>query len=388
MYNTYNIFPRLILSCLFALLGAPSLSANDELSSLNQLGSVIVKSMNTGDAVTLNSIIDIQTLVDRTAAHNTFENKYQREDFKQGLTQSLSRTAERLIGAIQRNKGQAIFLRVLNRKHGNTLLIRADLGNAGFEYLEFLLKKTSDSEYKIIDWYQLTSGQLLSHSMGAISKLLLDPDPNIIQKLLGIKTVDDDVLQKIQSIAKFKQQNKFSEAYMAYESLPENIRNSRLMITIAINLISFQNDADIYKKLLTRLARHHADDPAAAFMLIDYYFYQEKWEKVIHSINTIESTFGNDGMLEHLRANVYFANNEFEKNILHSKKAIELEPNLTDAYFSLSSGYVGSGQYDKAITVFNALIQKFGYQFTKEGFEADPIYQDFVKSPGFKEWDL
>ena len=66
------------------------------------------------------------------------------------------------------------------------------------------------------------------------------------------------------------QEGKVEEAYKVIQSFPDKIQQSRVMMDRAITLSQLVSEEE-YNKQLSRLAKYHGDDPAAQFMLIDYY---------------------------------------------------------------------------------------------------------------------
>ncbi len=373
-----------VLSGLYSVCALASVKA-DTSSKLQNIADTIVSSLNERDPDAFCSVLDFDRLAWRSAK-KVFDIKTEQDDFVKGLKSKSSQLCGRITNNIKLANGQAKFIRLTKRAGNNRILVRLDLGESGFDYLEFLVARKPNRNYQIIDWYQLTTGQLMSDTMGAISRLMIDPDPGLLKKLLGVKQVDKEIVSQIRLMANLMRTGRFDEAYNAYSKMPLQVKNKRIMITLGITAASRSGDEAKYKKLLGELAHHHGDDPSAAFLLIDHYFYQGAWDKVLSSIDAIESRFGQDGMTELLRANVYLSTEDFAKLERHAKKAMEIEPDFVDPYFSLSTGYINSENFQDAVKIFDQLVSKFGYNFSKEDFLSDPAYSKFVSSKAFKNW--
>jgi cytochrome c-type biogenesis protein CcmH/NrfG len=69
-----------------------------------------------------------------------------------------------------------------------------------------------------------------------------------------------------------------------------------------------------------------------------------------------------------------------------AQKAIQLEPDLTDAYYSLAMNYIGLRQYAQAVTVYQSMETRFKVKFDRQHLEQQPRLADFVKSPEFRKW--
>ncbi len=359
--------------------------SSDNSSKLLAVADDIVSAFNERNPERFCSVLNFDHLA-RLSAEKSFEVKTEQDNFVKGFLSTTSQACNQIIQNVQRSGGQAKFLRITKRAGSDRILVRLDLGESGFDYMEYLAERKANGDYQVIDWYQLSTGQLFSDTIGAISRLMIDPNPGLVMKFLGVKKVDQDVVDQIRTMTNLIREGKFDEASDTYTKLPSHVKDKRIMITVGMTAAIRGGNEARYKELLGDLAQHHGDDPSAAFMLIDYYFYQKTWDKVLASVDAIESRFGQDAMLELLRANVYLGNNELEKLEHHARKAIEIEPDFVDPYFTLSTGYVNAEKHAEAVKIFDVLVSKFGYQFNKDDFYAEPLYSKFVQSKAFKDW--
>ena len=121
-------------------------------------------------------------------------------------------------------------------------------------------------------------------------------------------------------------------------------------------------------------------------MLLDHYFFAKDLDKCLRAIATIESRVGVDGMTQMLRSNIYMTMGKHQDAITYARKAIEVEPDMTDPYFTLAQSHVALGQFDEAIDVYSTLQDDFGYRFTKDNFAQEATFTKFIASPQFKKW--
>lgn len=353
--------------------------------SLLFLANEIVTAINQRDSDSLNAVFDYPELARRAAISST-DNERERKAFIRGMLKDPGKFGRRFIKSVDFTSGKAKFLRVIKQGDQERILIRLNLGESGFDYKEFVVRRQLNHHYKVIDLYQLTAGQLLSDTIGSIAKLMMDPDPAIVKKLFGINQFDDDLLKQLVLMNKYAQQNKYEEAYQVFNDMPSAVRNARIMLTLGLSYVNYTGDDAKYKQLLGDLARYHSLDPAAAFMLIDHYVYQGDTHKALSSVNLIESKYGQDAALETIRANLYLISNDLKKSLISAKKGIALEPDFEEAYFSLAEGYIRLGRYQEAIDTFEMLVSLFGYQFSVESFNSEPTYFKFIDSKAFKNW--
>ena len=198
--------------------------------------------------------------------------------------------------------------------------------------------------------------------------------------------MDEATLKRMKTIAELRRKGDLRGAYQEMEKLPAAIADSRVILVQRASLASEAGDDDAYRKMLARLEQLHGKDPAAAFMLLDHYFYAKDLDKCLQGIAAIESRVGVDGMTQMLRANIYMTLGKHAEAVTYARKAVEVEPDMSDAYFTLAQSHVALGQFAEAIKVYTTLQKDFGYQFTKENFAEDATFTKFIASPPFKKW--
>ncbi|TLU64365.1 hypothetical protein FE810_12255 [Thalassotalea litorea] len=365
-------------------LSAPLSAKENRAQKLEEFGALIVNVLNERDAEAFCRQIDFNDLAMR-AAKDIFDKKSEQSDYARGFNKSSAQICERVVANLEYAEGKTKFRGIVERDGQKRIVVRFDLGDSGFDYVEYRVKSLNN-EYQIFDWYQLTTGQLVSETIGAMSKLMMDPNPGILKKLLDIKTIDKDLSSQMTTMFQAFRDKRFKDVLTAYESLPDPVKYSRIIITYAMAAANHSGDEAKYKGMLSVLAEHHSSDPSAAFMLVDYYYYQGDWDKVLASIDTLESRFGKDAMLELLKANVYWGNGDYLSLEQHAKNAIAMEPDFEDPYFTLAQGYIELEQFENATNIFDLLVNNFGYYFSKEEFAADPSFSIFVASQAFANW--
>jgi tetratricopeptide (TPR) repeat protein len=91
-------------------------------------------------------------------------------------------------------------------------------------------------------------------------------------------------------------------------------------------------------------------------------------------------------MTQMLRSNIYASSGMHKEAATYARKAIDSEPEMSDAYFTLAQSQVALGEFGEAIEVYTTLQDDFGYEFTKANFAEDATFKKFVASPQFKKW--
>lgn len=383
-----------ILRVLWAIvaLGVASAAAalpNDpKTPNLEAVGAQLTTIFNERQTDTLAGMLDVNGLAQRVAA-NVYESDRGRADFVRGFSNSAQ--PKTLVDAffmrLDRSPESAVkFMKVVTRGSESRPLLRFKYGEGGFEYIEFVLRSDDKGNVKIIDWAPLSAGELYSEAIGRMARILTDPAPGLIKTLLGMPQMDEASLKRLKTAAELRRKGDLKGAYQEMEKLPAPIADSRVMLTGRASLASEAGDDDGYRKVLARLEELHGKDPAAAFMLIDHYFYSKDVEKCLQAITAIEGRVGVDGITQMLRANIYMTVGKHSEAVTYARKAIDVEPDLPDPYFTLAQSHVALGQFAEAIEAYSTLQEDFGYQFTKENFAQDATFTRFIASAQFKKW--
>lgn len=76
----------------------------------------------------------------------------------------------------------------------------------------------------------------------------------------------------------------------------------------------------------------------------------------------------------------------YAQGVALARQAIQLEPDLMDAYYSLAMNYVGLKQYPQAIAVYQTMTTRFKLKFDRQRFEREPRLAGLVQSPAFQKW--
>lgn len=347
---------------------------------------LIVSKFNNGDVDGLKKHFDFKTIGMRSGK-GLFDKDRDLQGFVKGVVASKEDVLRSMSNQLETTNGHMLLLGYVNRPQGIMPQIRMDLGDSGVDYIEFLFNRNNDDNLQIIDWYQLSRGRMISQVMSIMAKMMIDPNPGILKKLLNISKVDKQTLKTIKAVGVAQRNGDYREANQLYIQLPENIRNTKIFIEMGIGIANFLQDDKLYRERLEVLAKNHGDDPSAAFLLIDHYFYQADVGKALENIEVMEKKVGRDGFTTYLKANLYYnVAQDVEKASAFYRQAISIEPNFEDAYSTLAYLYIMEKDYPNAVEVYQMLESQFGYQYVPDDFYDTPDNNLFKASIDFKNW--
>jgi hypothetical protein len=380
-----------LLWCLLTLGAAASAGAapvGQQPPNMEAIGGQLETIFNERQVDTLSSMLDLAGLGARVAA-SVYDNDKGRAEFVRGFMKSAQ--AKTLVAEffaqLDRAPDSAVkYMRVVRRGNETRPLLRFDYGDSGFEYLEFVVQTDAKGKARIVDWAALSGGELYSEVIGRMARILTEPAPGLIQNLLGMQQIDQATLKRMKAVAELRRKGDLRGAFQEMEKLPAEIADSRVILVQRASLASEANDDAAYRRVLARLEKLHGNDPAAAFMLLDHYFYAKDVNKCLQAIAAIESRVGVDGMTQMLRSNIYMSSGMHKEAITYASKAIDIEPEMSDPYFTLAQSHVMLGQFGEAIEVYSTLQADFGYEFSEDNFAQDAAFKKFIASAQFKKW--
>jgi len=346
---------------------------------------ILIKAINERDLESFGNRLNIAELAIRVAEFQV-ANPSERKRFVAEYERRKTNFIESIFRNLEKSDTQAKFLKTVSDTSGPRALVRLNMGDTGYDYWELELKLADDGVYKLVDWYQYTTGQLISTSVGAITNLMSKPDQGLLAKLFGGRKFDENIYAIFQNISTAMKSANYKDAMSEFEKLPEDVKTSRIMCSVGINIANISGDEALYRRMLARLDKYFANDPSAAFSLLDYHIYQQDYDKALKSIDAIEQRVGNDALIYLLKANIYLLKNNYKKAVELANQAITTEPDFEDAYHALSLSYVKQKRYKDAIEIFNIMADQFGYAFTRGNFEDNEEFKEFVKSREFNKW--
>jgi len=350
------------------------------------VGKELVRSINECDAQATTNLIDAHALgllIAKSMFGDTDQQNRMADELGNGAVRGIVKSYCRIL---QTSHGSAKLMRTTDRAGQFLVLVRFDQGSQGFDYLEFTLVPNSSGQYRVVDWYQLSSGKMVSVAVGAVVKLMTDPDPDFLHRFFGMTQFNDDTVASIRHVGELQNQGKYADALNALNQLPAELAETREILQLRASNAMRSNNPTEYHRVLGVLARKYGNDPSVAFSLIDYYYQTKQPDKLEQSISLIERRVGSDGLTNLLRANIYLQNGSYDQTVAYAHKAIDLEPDLQSAWFSLASAYVELKQYPEAVTTYQAVQSRFGAKFDRQRFVSNPKFSGFVQSAAFRKW--
>jgi len=245
-------------------------------------------------------------------------------------------------------------------------------------YDELQLGHSADHEVRLVDIYSYTQGDWLSSLLAG-----------------GIDAMSDegtagglDAAQTLRKSRELQKDGKYTEALAAIDSLPPNVRKSR-MVQMARVRVADQVSQDQYKQALDELSGLFPNDPSVALIEVDGAFLRGDFDAALENIDTLDKAIGGDPFQDAIRAEVYLKRNrpgDLDRAAEHAEAAIKAEPTLAKGWWARLDTAVHRKQYKLAIETIEHLQQHFGAVLSDEAMHKIPEYADFLASPEYEAW--
>jgi len=345
----------------------------------------IESAISENDSDKFNQLIDFNLFIKRVLSPLSSISKANKQSFRKGFMSSSSRFSERLIEGLK----NAIATRLKVQEESQTIraMYRFDLGEEGYNYLEFILVKNKQGDYKIVDWYSHISAEYVSATVSQLLVFAL-PGDGVIKEFMRIVNGDKQEIKRItQALAAFSQSRDPRPFVEAYEKSGDVIKSNSSISMLYLLVAGQLNDMAIYERALRNFAKYHGKNPRFSFAMVDHYYFLGEYGNAIQAINRFERVIGvADPALYFLRANTYMEAKNYPESIKQSRQAIKLDPNFEDAYWTQVNVQISMSNFNQAIDTLKLIESRFGYAFETTDFENEAVYLPLMQSKEFKQW--
>lgn len=296
----------------------------------------------------------------------------EKEGFIAGVIDGLGSAG--LFSTIGKQSTSFNLLRVREIKGTYSILFRAIMANGGLNYYDFVVERNKKGEVKIVDSYIYTGTGYMSDIMRDV---MLSAMPD------GFGSADKDaekIIKSIKAITKAKNEGNFVKVLAEYNKLSPKDKKQKVFLSYRV--MAAQNvSVEEYKAAFDDYYANFPNEQGISLLMIDRYFLDEEYDKVIEAINKTDSVVGGDSYLELLRGNVYITLEEYQKAEASLKRFILNFPKIAIAYPSYVSILIVNEKYELAIET----IKKWEKQTGQNPLEEIDFtgYEEFNESEEF-----
>lgn len=260
----------------------------------------------------------------------------------------------------------------------SSLVIRQWEVGGGLNYLLFKLEYINDI-WIGVDLYTMMTGEFLSETMRNTIYL-----PTVIRLIQdGKKSRQGMSNAEIYIEASKLMRNKeYQRAYTKISGIPLKERLKAHQI-LKLNLSYYLDSNEKIIKAIEEYKTRFPNDPSFEFIMLDKYFLEEKYEKVLAAIGTIEAFIGEDDYLHYQKGLVYHLMGDLKKSEAEMREAIQRRPSEELYYWELLTILEWQKDYAGCVKILNAVQEEFSYskvalkEKTLEGYNVFPYTKKF-----------
>jgi hypothetical protein len=344
----------------------------------------IVEQMNAGSSQAFSDAVDTDALL-----HRVFDGLEIDEKLKSGFSQTIRRSKNQLGENIIRSMAAGSYAKVLTvDQNGDkaTALVRYDYGNRGLGYHAYELGKDGAGNVRIVDWLDYLVGSRYSDAL-RLSAVSFEPTAASVRGLVPEHHGSDDEYARFAEVILAYRSKEFQKFYNASASLSLGLRRTRFMHLLTCQVSKMTGDQNLYINAYRELSKNFGNDPTVVLSLLSYYFSKGDYEEVMTSLRLLQQEFGvRDAALLSMMSRTALGMRNAEEAAVLADEAISIEPGLEAPYWAAIAAHVALNHHNIAVITAKSLEEQFGKSLTREQFENNGLYREFVNSPEFKEW--
>lgn len=253
----------------------------------------------------------------------------------------------------------------------------------GFNYHEYRLEPTTDGFVAGDVWIAL-SGETLSQSIHRSMLSLFKVHP--VKDGEALDDVDREYIKnlwRLEQIATLMR-TKPEDALHVIRQLPialqkdKNILLARLTAAQTVSADEYMESLKVY-----RTAFPH--DAASELVSIDFHVLSGDFKSALECIDRLSNMIGGDEYLGLLRSGVYLAAGDLVQAIAACQSAVQAEPGLTHAYWSLVRISLREREHKLTSSLLTHLETRLGEKLGD--LRGSSEFRTFVESEAFGEWE-
>ena len=370
------------LACLAALAWcAASMSVTFAAVESDAVGRRIAAALNNQDVAALEATLDVEAL-GRSLSRDLGLKDNETLSFLEGLRKGMRRNLEGGMQQFAQKQGIARFMRSASRDGKPYALVRIEYkgDEGGFDYVEYYLSPAG----RVEDWYTHSRGSRASTAMAVVLSSMMKKD-GILNVLFGVKSFSDADVKSFREFGTYLSKGDMPNAHRALQRLPESYRQTRDWAMLRANVAAYDERA--YRAALEHLAKNFGSDPVVQFMLIDHYYYQQRFDLAHKTIVSFESGIGGeDAATSFLKCSALIAGKRYDDAVKSCRRGIELEPDFEAAYWGIVTAGLESRDARLALSGLTAYEKAFRMEFDPDKLAQIDQYRELSRTPEFAAW--
>ena len=275
-------------------------------------------SINKGDGSVLDKGFDKEEFAERMHLGNSSEAK----GFSKGIMSNLNFGTKITSELSDHVKFQ--FIKHYEKDSKHHLIFRLyDEKESTLNYHDYELLKKHD-KCMVADVYVYLSGETLAETMGGLFKTLYDKANEVGEKGLG-------GIENVKEIKQLVQRGKSAEAKKLFDELPAYFKKSKAIMLLNVSLCSNLTSEE-YDTAIKEFREAFPNEPNMNLMMIDGYYLQKDYVKMLAAVNGLDSQINKDPLLDYYRYLSYKLMEDKPSARKYLERLVKNMPNFQGGY--------------------------------------------------------
>ena len=267
-------------------------------------------------------------------------------------------------------------------------IVRFKLPNYNYQYIRFDLGLDRRDRLVINDWVNF----LFAHRMSVmVSQNLVawNPSDAALHALVPGVEVNGSDLFMLREAVKANRENDNDRVFEIIDDMRQHIKDHPYIVSIRLKAAAATSNIDRYALAVDRRLAINPRDPLYALMVTEHFMQMQDFEKALQSMEVLLDGLGFDdgAALSRMSAMALAAGND-EDAVQYAERAIEHEPTLKLAWWSLLRAHARRDDFEGAIYALTHLEDDFGDRIDGSKLRRDRFraFTKLADSQEFKDW--
>lgn len=305
----------------------------------------IEKSIKTGESELLDNAFDKDEFIKRLDLMDNADGK----DFSEGIISKINLGSQ--LTSILNDQDNFNFIKYYEKEGKHHVIFRLYTSKEGsLNYHDYELIKSGD-KCKIADAYIYLTGETLAETMHNMYY-------NVYKKAMKNNNVDASLggLNNLKEIKDLTNKGKAKEAKEMYDALPEGLKKTKTVLLINVFVCSRLTE-DVYNTAIQEFKKIYPNEPNMSLMMIDGYYLQKDYEKMLGAVNALDSQINKDPLLDYYRYLSYKLLVKEDSGKICLDRLVKNMPDFQSGYIELIKADLSAGatkQSDSLIAIYRS----------------------------------
>ena len=386
-----NRIMTLVAALLVAALLLPqAVSAQSGDQGLREQFQAVIDGLNDNSFSRFHDAIDDDAFVGRVFGTRVID-----EDARRAFAQDFPQTLESMFQAAfpsplteDEAANEIVGTLVYFAEEGSQARAVVRFEGAGFRYSwhAYDLTRGRGGRVQIVDWFDFYPAGWFSELVGDTLVRTL-PGPKSVASVLEMPRPTEGQLFQVGELFKAARDGNPRRFVQIHDGLEEALRQEPVVVKLNFQYWRMLRDPGRLRAAAEELASTFPGDAQHSLSLAEFYVQARRFEDAIGQFELLESALGvEDGAIRSLKATAAMALGEFERAQSFALAAVQAEPELELAWWTLLRTRTAAENYTGATEALTELEDRFGHLLIPQQLRRDRFLRVLIDQQEYKDW--